>query len=141
MTEQERREKGVSRRTALKRIGAAGAIAWVTPVVSSLRTPAHAGTPPTGGCTECAGDFCGGQTLCGSGCGCAQRVDGEGCFCYQDDLCGNRTRCESTADCPGNEVCVHTCCDQALGTSVCFPPCSTTRRAPATISGPTGMRP
>ncbi len=35
MTEEERIENGVSRRTMLKRIGAAGAIAWATPVLSS----------------------------------------------------------------------------------------------------------
>jgi hypothetical protein len=151
MTEQERREKGVSRRTALKRIGAAGAIAWVTPVVSSLTTPAHAGTLVISECTECSGDFCFGQTICGHNgplavCGCAQQVDREGCFCYADDLCVNRTVCDSDADCPGNEVCVHTCCDTNpfVNHTVCFPPCGETvgtQRPATTSSGGSGTRP
>lgn len=143
MTEQQRREKGVSRRTALKRIGAAGAIAWVTPVVSSLTTPAYAGTIVDSGCTECSGDFCSGQTICGNsgpfGCSCAQKVHGSGCFCYQDDFCSNRTKCQSTSDCPNGETCVHTCCDGSVGSAVCFAPCSTTLRPVAAQgSGPRG---
>ena len=39
---------GISRRTALKRMGAAGAIAWATPVITSLRTPAFAASPGGG---------------------------------------------------------------------------------------------
>jgi hypothetical protein len=46
---------GISRRTALKRIGAAGAIAWATPVITSMRTPAFAVSPAGGGTTEIYG--------------------------------------------------------------------------------------
>ena len=128
MTDDERAEHGVSRRTMLKRIGAAGAVAWITPVVTSLNTPAFAASQPGGNCSACGGDFCFGQTTCGEGaslpCPCAQRVDGQGCFCYEDDFCINRTTCAQQSDCPDGEVCVHTCCDTELGTAVCFPACS-----------------
>lgn len=53
MGESAESESRVSRRSALKRIGAAGAIVWVTPVISSLSTPAYAGSPPPGGGTCC----------------------------------------------------------------------------------------
>jgi len=153
MGEEGRPHGSLSRRKLLKRLGAAGAVAWATPVISSLTTPAHAaGTQPTGSCSECAGDFCAGQTICGEStgddfplCPCAQRVDGQGCFCYDDDYCVNRTPCTTQSDCPSGEVCVHTCCDQSIGSAVCFPPCRSTRdlrvRSSVTQSGPSGMRP
>jgi hypothetical protein len=53
MTESEESEGRVSRRTALKRIGAAGAVVWVTPVISSVTTPANAASPPPGSSTCC----------------------------------------------------------------------------------------
>ena len=53
MSESEQSKSGVSRRTALKRIGAAGAIAWVTPVISSMSTPVYAGSPLPGVGTCC----------------------------------------------------------------------------------------
>lgn len=52
MSESEESESRVSRRTALKRIGAAGAVAWAAPVISSLTTPANAASPPDSGCTN-----------------------------------------------------------------------------------------
>ena len=52
VTEEERQQSSVSRRTMLKRIGAAGAIAWVTPVISSLSTPAFAASQGNSTCSS-----------------------------------------------------------------------------------------
>jgi hypothetical protein len=152
MADDDRPDHSVSRRTMLKRIGAVGAVAWVTPVVTSLNTPAFAASPPDGNCSACGGDFCSGQTICGQGdsppsflCGCAQRVDGQGCFCYDDDFCSNRTPCDEQSDCPSGEVCVHTCCDASIGTAVCFPACSNPgvgeRRSSRVAAGSSGLNP
>lgn len=148
MADDDRPDHSVSRRTMLRRIGAVGAVVWVTPVVTSLNTPAFAASPPDGNCSVCEGDFCAGQTACGQGaffpvCPCAQRVDGQGCFCYEDDLCTNRTVCTQQSDCPTGEVCVHTCCDFSLGSTVCFPACSNAgeRRSTSAVAGPSGFNP
>jgi len=130
----------LSRRRMLKRVGAGAAIAWSAPILSSLRTPAFAQYPLR--CTECAGDFCFGQTICGSSgptgtCGCAQVVEEEStCFCYEDDFCANRDTCVEQSDCPAGQTCVHTCCDASVGSPVCFAPCGTE----ATSLGGSGAR-
>jgi hypothetical protein len=131
--------EGISRRRMLKRIGAGAAVAWSAPVVTSLASPAFAQTPT---CTECAGDFCFGQTICGSDdfgdCPCAQIVGNEAnCFCYGDDFCLNRTQCSQQSDCPDGQVCVHTCCDAEFG-PVCFPACGAPRSLRKGQRGPRG---
>lgn len=141
---QEVTEDGISRRRMLKRIGAASAIAWSAPILTSFRTPAFAQVY----CTECAGDFCFGQTICGDqpplGCPCAQIVGSEpSCFCYHDDFCVNRTPCPGgQTDCPPGQTCVHTCCDAAIGSPVCWDPCtdpiSRIKGRPVAKSGPRG---
>jgi hypothetical protein len=119
-------DSGISRRRMLKRMGAGAAIAWSAPVLTSIRTPAFAQTPT---CDSCAGDFCSGQTQCGDqppfGCFCAQIVGSEPtCFCYHDDSCDARTPCPNgQSDCPSGQTCVHTCCDDFIGSPVCFGPC------------------
>jgi hypothetical protein len=137
----------ISRRSVIKRIGAGAAIAWSAPVLQSLSAPAHA--QYGGECTECAGDFCSGQTICGSSgpvgaCACAQPVGSEGggtCFCYEDDFCNNRTPCDDQSDCPAGQTCTHSCCDASIGTAVCFSPCGTNANANAKVtSGPRGSR-
>jgi hypothetical protein len=147
MGEDERLEKGISRRTALKRIGTAGAIAWATPVISSLQTPAFAATAPPGTCSECPSVCTYPFPQCGNSgpqgfCGCAQRADGGGCFCFEDDFCSNRTRCPNgQSDCSGDQVCIHTCCDATDGTPLCFGPCAPDGLAPrvaASASAGTG---
>jgi hypothetical protein len=127
-------EDGISRRRMLKRIGAGAAVAWTAPVLTSIRTPAFAATPPSAPCppgSSCAGDICFGQSICDPnpppfGCPCAQVVGNESqCFCYQDDLCVNRTPCPGgQGDCPAGQACVHTCCDAAIGSPVCWQPCA-----------------
>jgi hypothetical protein len=146
--------KRIGRRTVLKRIGAGAAIAWTAPVLTSLRSVAFASQSNPGACTECAGDFCFGQTICGSSgplqlCGCAQPAGQEGgtvCFCYEDDLCINRVSCPNgQSDCPIGQVCVHSCCDQINGgVPVCWSPCGTSaprgqQGSKTKRQGPTGM--
>lgn len=123
-------ERSVSRRTMLKRFGAAGAIAWVTPVISSLTTPAHAaGTLPGGNCSfDPAADSCSGQTRCdGADCFCNRNVtDGVPngkTFCTAATFCENAV-CQSDSDCGPGEVCQATCCDVPR----CFVVCDPTRR-------------
>ena len=40
----------ISRRVMLKRIGAGAAVAWTVPVLTTIRTPAFAGSPTPGAC-------------------------------------------------------------------------------------------
>jgi hypothetical protein len=138
--------EGISRRRMLKRIGAGAAVAWSAPILTSLRSPAFAQGSPVP-CSDCAGDFCLGQTICGSeppfGCGCAQLVGSEpSCFCYHDDFCSNRTSCNQQSDCPPGQTCVHTCCDSAIGQK-CWDPCtqplSRIKGQRVATSGPRGM--
>jgi hypothetical protein len=137
MSEDERLESGISRRTALKRIGAAGAIAWATPVISSLSTPAFAGTITDRSCD--VPGTCGNYVQCGTGespCYCFMDVTGAG-VCLEDAVCADVQTC-ATGGCPSGFVCaVQTCC----GTSVCLRPCPdpNERRVAsvATGSGPT----
>jgi hypothetical protein len=125
---QEPKEGGISRRSVLKRIGAGAAIAWTAPILTSIRTPAFAQSVVK--CSQCAGDFCSGQSTCGTeppfGCPCAQIVGQEpNCFCYHDDFCVNRTPCPGgQGDCPAGQTCVHTCCDAVIGSPVCWDPCT-----------------
>ena len=98
MAESERPTDGVSRRTMLKRIGAAGAIAWVTPVISSLTTPAHAATSfVTCGhtCIHCESnaDLCG-QAGPFNQCFCSPRLDNASdCFCGEEVSCAATHAC------------------------------------------------
>jgi hypothetical protein len=75
-------EGRISRRKALKRIGAGAAIAWSAPIMTSLRTPAFAqGSPP--GCRDCAPLDCNNPRYCAPlGTGCCEE---SGCpaFCTQ----------------------------------------------------------
>ena len=130
----ERDEKGLSRRDVIRRAAVVGAVAWTVPAISSISTPAFAASPAAGSCpggSTCGGDFCFGQGICGSGncvldeCGCAQIVGNESsCFCYCNALCADQTQCPNgQADCPAGQTCVHSCCDSVLGTPVCFDPC------------------
>ena len=48
------RESGIPRRTLIKRGAIVGGLVWATPVVQSLRTPAHAQEGPGSQlCTAC----------------------------------------------------------------------------------------
>jgi len=119
VTEEEKAGQGISRRTLLKRVGAAGAIAWTTPVIASLRTPAFAASP--GPNPECVGASCSTFIQCSSGnpdCICVTTDQGGLCV-PGSTACGGLVVCPNgTADCPTGELCaVNTCC----GGPVCVP--------------------
>ena len=110
----------VSRRTMLKRMGIAGAVAWVTPVVTSLNTPAFAASGPTGNCSPggtCASGFvqCG---AVGTACFCFTTPTGAGCGALAS--CDGLDACGPNLDCPPGFICeIDSCC----GTPVCGPIC------------------
>ena len=127
---------GISRRKALKRIGAGAAIAWSAPILTSIKTPAFAQTAPPGlapcdpGQTCAACPFlasCHSNSNCqcwmaspdnGSVCTCQSFV----AFCGDTPLCpGGQADCDAAL--PGS-TCVQTCCGQ-----ICAPPCGTQVRS------------
>jgi len=127
---------GIPRRKMLKRIGAAGAIAWATPVISSLNTPAFAaGTQPTVTCDDCSA-ACLGQVLCGEACGCLETTEGR-CFCHEASVCSELQSCSTSGDCLPGWACANSCCDGPR----CLPPCGIAERrarvpgVPMTIPG------
>jgi hypothetical protein len=120
VTDDERVAHGVSRRTMLKRVGAAGAIAWVTPVVTSLTTPAFAASEDPH--PECREASCGNFLSCSSGnpdCVCVSTDQGG--FCIPGSTaCASLAPCASglSSECSGGAVCAsNTCC----GAPVCVP--------------------
>jgi hypothetical protein len=135
MVEEEGSANSVSRRTMLKRFGIAGAVAWVTPVISSLNTPAYAAT----------------SGLCSNGFTCGDTptpCDGAGCFCSTTDqgtacadgnvLCPDRQTCAAGEGCPAGEVCViNSCC----GVPVCLSLCGSARSGAHTAAVSGGMTP
>jgi hypothetical protein len=124
----------VSRRKLIRRLGMGTAVAWLTPIVTTLGSRAEAGcvqcsTPdPENG--EC-GWSCGGTLYqCGQGCGplgdayCSHDVDGN-CYCWENSFCDQLLTCDQNSDCPAGYACVpDTCC----GVPSCFPPCGMGRR-------------
>ena len=121
MTEEEKVESGISRRSLLKRAGVVGAIAWTTPVIASLRTPAFAASP--GPDPECQGADCSTFINCASNPDpdlfCACFTTDVGGFCLPSRLCNELVPCPGgTDDCPAGEVClIGSCC----GINVCQP--------------------
>jgi hypothetical protein len=112
----------VSRRRMLKRIGTGAAVAWLTPIVTSLGSPAEARPEP---CVEpnCSWTCGGSLVQCGldgiAGCLCSTDVDGN-CFCWEDYFCRGLAICTVNSDCPPGYACIRsTCC----GTNKCLPVC------------------
>jgi hypothetical protein len=126
----------ISRRSALKRIGAGAAVAWSAPVLMSVGANAGAVLGSQSTCTQCdtSQGFCDGQGECGftpglGTCLCSPRPDGT-CYCWQyDDVseCANYFRCDTTPDCPAGMVCVPTCCLvlEPAFYNICVAPCGT----------------
>jgi len=126
--------KPISRRRMLKRIGAGTAIAWSTPVLSSIATPAFAASP------SCPPDkaLCNGQDpICGApgvacslppGCGfgfCTLMLDNS-CLCWDSASCTSPNPiCQQDSDCgPGNKCgFVDPSCTNCAGNRACFHPC------------------
>jgi hypothetical protein len=128
--------EGLSRRKALKRIGAGAAIAWSAPILTSLKTPAFAQyeCAPPANCVHCAP----GGTVCGRACFCSPHV-GNGCFCGQVVGCGNTHACNADADCSDlgpTWLCTTVC--GCGGGNFCIPQCGTVVAQPKiTASGTT----
>ena len=136
--DEERPVNQISRRKALKRIGAGAAIAWSAPVLSSLRTPAFAQETPR--CQEPCDFVCGGSAQpCGAADCLCDRTTERTCFCLNDAACDVLKACTSTAECPPGWGCVGIGCCPDLGTGhLCLPPCGTSAGAAAvgaTFSG------
>lgn len=135
----------ISRRRMIKRLGAATAVAWTAPVLSTLGTPAFAqGSPqPCGNCQGCAplgstGDFaCANQPDCGSDpsgnpCSClrtprtANCADGQ-CECHSCIFCDNPAvvPCADNTGCPAGWMCAISCCSDPASTTDfrCLPRC------------------
>jgi hypothetical protein len=102
---------GISRRTALKRIGAGAAIAWTAPVLMSVDSAAFAASPA---CTNCDLTCPRKQNQCSPGCFCFTGQDNI-CDCIFARLCpnvpGGVALCgPGLPACPAGEICIHDCC-------------------------------
>jgi hypothetical protein len=124
-------DKGVSRRSALKRIGAGAAVAWTAPVLMSVRTPAFAQTPTCtpGACPECQFGL-----QCGQNCACVG-IPVE-CFCSDIGTCYfDAPVCETDADCtditgPGSR-CAPCVFDPGCMKTSCWGRCGDQHRIPS----------
>lgn len=115
---------GLSRRSALKRIGVGAAVVWSAPALLSTGNAFGAPTSDNPLCSpgNCTDYTCGGYTQCGTEglfgiCVCDITVEGN-CFCWANFYCSTVSACNGTADCPAGYACVTTCCGQT-----CAPPC------------------
>ena len=118
---------GLSRRSALKRIGAGAAIAWTAPAMLSIDRAFAAGSAP---CSGCATNPCGFRPFapCGPECLCAQKADGS-CACVVPFCTGP---CNTDADCSPGQVCGFAPC---CGANTCAFECGGPR-APAKPAQP-----
>jgi hypothetical protein len=132
--------EGIDRRRMLKRIGAAGAIAWATPVISSLTTPAHAATSfVTCGhtCIHCDSN----DDLCGAAgafqqCFCTPHVGADECYCGEEVFCSSTHACETDENCSdlgSGWLCAEVC--GCGGGQFCIPRCGSTERVAARVGG------
>ena len=133
----------ISRRRMIKRLGAATAVAWTAPVLSTLGgTPAFAQgyVDPCPDCValgQTGNAHCVGQPDCGADpsgnpCSCLRQRDNT-CFCHSCVFCDNPaiSPCGAQPDagpCPAGWGCAVSCCSDpaAVDDFVCVPPCGTT---------------
>jgi hypothetical protein len=101
----------VSRRRMLKRIGAGAAIAWTTPILTSIRTPAFAASPACGP-FDCSNPAFGSCTCASGAPGVLTHTPAGGCVCILGggivetcDACTPPFVCVELANCgPGNTL-------------------------------------
>jgi hypothetical protein len=118
-------QQRLSRRTALKGLGATAGVgvAWTAPQILSAPAASAATVPHP--CTDCAGDPCDDQTDCGNDtstglpCSCGQNVGG-GCSCTQNVPCSDLQPCTDGTTCGPGFACQIGCC----GVALCFPLCA-----------------
>jgi hypothetical protein len=141
MDEQDREiQDRISRRRMIKRLGAATAVAWTAPVLSSLGTPAFAQAASCANCvpfgqpgdTHCAQQPDCGAEPTGNPCSCLRvsQAQGGGCACHSCVFCDNPavTPCGSqpgAGPCPPGWLCALSCCSDPVATDdfVCLPAC------------------
>src|SRR5205085_11073314 len=123
-------QRGLSRRTMIKRVGAGAAVAWAAPSILTV-AQASAASPAAVACSDCGTDVCFSQGTCAGTCPCSPLLSGA-CRCWGpahgacDDFFG---RCDPAGanngdgDCPSGSSCVPTCCYSGGQTGVCVPPC------------------
>jgi hypothetical protein len=122
----------LSRRRMLKRIGAGAAVAWATPVLTSVRTPVFAasgGSCPSDCCVpgvciseQCICESCGCKTGRCTSPGCFAAFNTEGmCQFFQREGCPCLARCSNSSECPPGQQCL--CPDNGCGVSVCVSCC------------------
>ena len=122
--------EGLSRRSLLKRAGVGAALVWSAPIITSLNTPAYAGSPPPPECQTC--EACQFGTSCGGdgACFCVGVPD---CFCTRTGVCINPDPiCQTDADCdsitgPGSRC--SPCALPGCTETMCWVPCGTTFKA------------
>lgn len=123
-------KEGISRRRMLKRIGAGAALAWTTPILTSIKTPAFAQSPGCGfepcGCS----DPCSFAIPCQNrgDCNCWVHASSRQCICqFFVGSCGDFGLCPggSDSECAPGFCCVDTCCG-----FTCAPPCGFSGAAP-----------
>lgn len=111
--------RGLSRRSALTRIGAGAAVIWSAPTLLSIGASASAasGVP----CNACSNNdiACDGLNACEGGCNCWVRADGAGNCCgVAVEFCSPSNACGAANSCPAGYTCVSTCCG-----NICVAPC------------------
>lgn len=89
---------GISRRKMLKRIGAATAVAWTAPIITSMQTPAFAQYEEC----DCPPYDCANPSLCENTCQCAPHHGGGPCICWSTGYCAP---CEQDSDCAAFHLC------------------------------------
>jgi hypothetical protein len=130
----------ISRRRMIKRLGAATAVAWTAPVLSTLGGATPAFAQYNGSCQGCVAlgqpgsTHCANQPDCGaepSGnpCSCL-RTSTNTCACHSCVFCDNPaiTPCGSqpgAGPCPPGWLCALSCCSDPAATDdfVCLPAC------------------
>jgi hypothetical protein len=135
MDEQDREiQDRISRRRMIKRLGAATAVAWTAPVLSSLGTPAFAQPQSCPGCvalgqpqeTHCAQQPDCGAEPSGNPCSCL-RTPEDRCVCHSCVFCDNPAvvPCTGQGGCPQGWVCAISCCSDpgTVDDFRCLPAC------------------